>query len=88
MSTLELVAYGVAGILLLLMCFAFFKPLRAIFAMLLQAIGGGLGLYIFNLIFAKTGFFVGINIVTASICGVLGLPGFCLLLLGKMLYML
>jgi len=82
----EIAAYCIAALLLLLLFRIFYKPLKGVFVLLFQSVIGGAGLYIFNLIIAQTGFVIGVNIVTASICGLLGLPGFILLFLGKLLF--
>ncbi len=86
MSALEITAYVVLGVMLLVLGLIFFKPLKGIFAMLIQSALGGAGLYIFNLILSGTGFSIAINIVTASVCGLFGLPGFILLVLSKFLF--
>ncbi|MBO5733958.1 MAG: pro-sigmaK processing inhibitor BofA family protein, partial [Clostridia bacterium] len=44
------------------------------------------GLYIFNTVFAATGLTIGINIASASIVGVLGLPGLLLMIILKFIY--
>ena len=63
MTALEITAYVVLCIMLLVLGSIFFKPLKSVFTMMLQSSLGGAGLYIFNLIFSGTGFFIGINIL-------------------------
>ena len=83
MNVLAIAAYIVSALLILLLCRIFYRPLKHIFVMLFSSALGGACLYIFNLLAAKTGFVIGINIVTASVCGLLGLPGFVLLVFVK-----
>lgn len=83
MGIAEVSAYVLAGILILVLCRIFFRPLKTALWLGFNSLLGGLGLYIFNWIFAPTGFFIGINIVTAAIAGLLGLPGVLLLILVK-----
>ncbi len=86
MSMGAVAAYVLSAVLLLIIGKIFFKPLKSILWLLLHSALGGAGLYIFNLIFAGTGFSIGLNVVTASVCGLFGLPGFLLLIISKFLY--
>lgn len=86
MNFAEIAAYLISAVLVLVLCRIFFKPLKSVLVMIFHSALGGAGLYIFNLIFAQTGFAIGLNIVTASICGLLGLPGLIFLILGKLLF--
>ncbi len=86
MSLGEVAAYILSLVLLLVIGRIFFKPLKSVLLLLLHSALGGAGLYIFNFIFAGTGFSIGLNIVTASICGLFGLPGLVLLIISKILY--
>ncbi|MBQ3225601.1 MAG: pro-sigmaK processing inhibitor BofA family protein [Clostridia bacterium] len=83
MGIAEVSAYILAGVLVLVLCRIFFRPLKTVLWLGFNSLLGGLGLYIFNWIFAPTGFFIGINIATATIAGLLGLPGVLLLILVK-----
>ena len=82
----EIAAYILAATLALILCRIFFKPLKGILLLVLNSLLGGIGLYIFNWIFAPTGFAIAINVVTSSICGLFGLPGLVLLILLKLLF--
>ena len=73
-------------ILLCVLIFLFFKQVKGFFLLILNTFFGWAGLYIFNLLFSATGFFIGINIASASIVGVLGLPGLLLLVILKFIY--
>ena len=82
----EIAAYALAAIIMLILCRIFIKPLKTVLILILNSVLGGIGLYIFNLIFASIGFSIGINPVTAAVCGMLGLPGLVLLILVKLLF--
>ena len=79
-------AYILSALLLLVVGRIFFKPLKGILFLVLHSLLGGVGLYIFNLIFRSIGFTIGLNPVTASVCGLFGLPGLVLLVLLKLLF--
>ncbi len=82
----EIAAYILSAVLLLVLCRIFYKPLKGVFIMAFHSILGGAGLYICNAILGAVGFGVGVNIVTAAVCGLLGLPGLLLLLLLKLVF--
>ncbi len=82
----EIAAYILAAVLALIVCRIFYKPLKGILILALNSLLGGVGLYIFNWIFSATGFTIAINVVTASVCGLFGLPGLVLLVLLKLLF--
>lgn len=86
MSTSVMGALFACLILLAVLVVLFFKQLKGVFLLILNTILGWGGLYIFNLLFTATGFAIGINIASASIVGVLGLPGFLLLVVLKFIY--
>ena len=88
MSAGEITAFVILGVILLALLGIFIRPLKQILGLVLRSVLGGLCLYIFNLIFAGVGFTIGLNIVTASVCGILGLPGFVTLILGRFMCIL
>lgn len=73
-------------IILAVLVVLFFKQLKGIFLLFLNTALGWAGLYIFNLLFASVGFSIGINIASASIVGVFGVPGVLLLAILKFIY--
>ncbi len=87
MSFGHMAAYLIAGALILVLCGIFLKPLKGFLVMALYSVLGGFCLYISNLLLSLFGFSIGINIVTATVYGLFGLPGFVLLLLLKLLFM-
>lgn len=79
---INLIVYGLIGIFILALIIKFFKwPLK----ILLNGIFGVFLLYIVNFLGAGFGIHIGINIVTALIAGILGIPGVAVLILFKIL---
>ncbi|MPN26503.1 hypothetical protein SDC9_173928 [bioreactor metagenome] len=61
----------------------FRTPLKLVLKLLLNTLLGFLALYLLNLTSGFTGLSMGLNLPNALVIGVLGLPGFILLLLIK-----
>ncbi len=78
MKTAIMCALGI--ILLFLMFKVFSSPLKLILKLGLNTLLGFAALYIFNLLGGFTGFTLGLNWFNAVILGILGIPGFGLLL--------
>jgi len=77
----ELVLYGVIGIVILFIVLKIFKwPIK----ILLNGIFGVALLYLVNLVGAEFNFYIGINVVTALIAGILGVPGVAALIIFKL----
>ena len=80
---ISLIVYGIIGIFILALIIKFFKwPLK----ILLNGIFGVFILYIVNFFGANFGIHIGINIVTALIAGILGIPGVIVLIIFKMFF--
>ncbi len=62
----------------------FSVPLKALFKLIINSVLGGLLIFIINLIGAVWNFHIGLNIVTAILVGVLGIPGAVLLVILKL----
>lgn len=60
-----------------------FRPIRGVLKLFLHSATGWVGLYILNYIFAFANFSIGINIASATIFGILGVPGLILMVLTK-----
>ena len=86
MTFWEASAYVLALGLLLIAARIFIKPIKAVSLMLLSSILGGVGLYAFNYVGASLGITIGINIVTAAVCGLLGVPGLTCLAALKLIF--
>ena len=75
---------AVLAVLLVLRLFA--APLRLALKVLVNTAIGFLALIVVNLTAAITGVAVGVNLINAVVIGVLGLPGFVLLLLMQWMF--
>jgi inhibitor of the pro-sigma K processing machinery len=60
------------------------KYLKALFKLIINSVLGGLLIFIINLIGAVWNFHIGLNIVTAILVGILGIPGAVLLVILKL----
>lgn len=77
----------VCSCILLLMIRLFFSPLKIAVTSTIKTIFGFLWLAIFNMFSASLGFTLGFNILNALVIGILGFPGFVLLLFSKYVLM-
>ncbi len=77
----KLLAAVLAGFLLLALLRVFSTPLRLALKLLVNTLLGFLALWAVNLTAAVTGVSLGLNLMNALVIGILGLPGFVLLLL-------
>lgn len=78
-----------AWIIGVLIVFAFGKamllPLKILLRLVINGILGGIAIIIINLIGAPLGFTISLNLFSAFVAGVLGLPGIILLVILKFL---
>lgn len=72
-------------ILLFVLGKIFIWPLKKILKLIFNSIFGGILIYIINIIGMNFGFHIGLNILTAIIVGILGIPGAILLVLLKII---
>lgn len=78
---LNLIVAFVFGLLLLyLLVRVLYLPLRLFLKLLGNALVGGIILAIFNAVGSLWGLTIGINVITAFVTGILGIPGIILLL--------
>lgn len=63
----------------------FIIPLKSILKLVLNSIIGGILIYIINLVGMNFGFHIGLNLLTAVIVGLLGVPGAALLVVLKII---
>jgi len=76
---LNITAYIVGSIILYIFIYLCYKPLMFFFKIACHGIIGIAALIICNIICGFFGVAVGFNIITATVAGVLGLPGVALL---------
>ncbi|HHU91268.1 MAG TPA: pro-sigmaK processing inhibitor BofA [Clostridiaceae bacterium] len=78
-----------AWIIGVLIVFAFGKamllPLKILLRLVINGILGGIAIIIINLIGAPLGFTISLNLFSAFVAGILGLPGIILLVILKFL---
>ncbi len=86
MNTTILIVGGIILVVLFVLLNMLFRPVRALFALILNTILGWAGLYIFNFLFSPLGMAIGINLVSATTVGVLGVPGLLLLIILKLIF--
>lgn len=73
-------AFSAGLVLLFILIRLFYAPLRLAFKLFLNAIAGGVMLFLINLAGSLCGIYIGINVMTCAVSGVLGVPGIALLL--------
>lgn len=82
MSVVEKIALGLVLLFLVVMCLRLFAaPLKLALKVLLNSALGFGAVWLLNLTTAVTGLSLGLNWFNALLIGILGLPGFGLLLL-------
>lgn len=82
MSVVEKIALGLVLLFLVVVCLRLFAaPLKLALKVLLNSALGFGAVWMLNLTTAVTGLSLGLNLFNAVIIGILGIPGFGLLLL-------
>ena len=79
MNMQTVISYIVGSLVLYFLIFLCYKPFRWVWRVACHAALGVGALYLCNLALGWCGLFVGVNLVTAIIAGVLGIPGIALL---------
>ena len=80
-----ILAYTAGVMLIFMVSWIFFKPLKILGKVILNSLIGVLFLIIFNFFGQYTGIYIGVNEFTALTIGILGIPGFIAILLLKLL---
>jgi len=76
----------VAGVLIVLaLGKALILPMKVVFRLLINCLLGGLVILLINLLGQPFGFFIPLNIISALVAGILGLPGIILMVILKYL---
>ena len=81
-----LIVGGIVLVAMFILLNMMFRPVRAVFSLIFNTILGWAGLYIFNFLVSPIGLAIGINLVSATTVGVLGIPGLLLLIVLKFIY--
>lgn len=76
-----ILAFFFGALVIYLLARLLYLPMRLFFRLLINTLAGGLLLLLFNSIGVYWGLQIGLNVVTALIVGLMGLPGVILLLI-------
>ncbi|MGI6086133.1 MAG: pro-sigmaK processing inhibitor BofA family protein [Acetivibrionales bacterium] len=82
---LIILAWGIGVLIVFAFGKAMLLPLKIIFRLVINGILGGIAILIINLIGAPLGFTISLNLISALVVGILGLPGIILLVILKFL---
>lgn len=75
MSSESIIMYMIGICLLFTVVIFFSDKFKIIGKFIFNGIIGSFCIYIINILFSFTGIFVGINIITFAVTGILGIPG-------------
>ncbi len=81
-----ILAYAVGIILLFILGRIFIVPLKAVLKLVFNALLGAIAILLVNWVGSLVGFHIALNIYSAFIVGTLGLPGFVLLVILKLIF--
>lgn len=81
-----ILAYIIGIILLLILGRLLFVPLKVVMKLIYNALLGAVAIFLVNLIGGIFGFHMAFNIYTAFVVGILGIPGFILLVILKLIF--
>lgn len=80
-----ILAYSAGIMLIFMISWIFVKPLKFLGRLILNSLLGALFLIIFNYFGQYTGVYIGVNVVSALLLGILGIPGFIAILVVRLL---
>ncbi len=80
-----ILAYSAGIMLIFMVSWIFVKPLKFLGRLILNSLLGALFLIIFNYFGQYTGMYIGVNVVSALLLGILGVPGFIAIFIVKLL---
>lgn len=83
MDTTILISFITCIIFILIFGKILLFPVKKIITILTNSILGGLAIWLINIVGTSFNFHIGLNIITALIAGLLGIPGVILLILLK-----
>lgn len=83
----KFLGYILGLLIIFTVCKIFFKPLKVIFKFFFSSFLGLVLLFIINSFSHITGFYIGINPITALILGLLGVPGIIVIAILKFFIM-
>lgn len=81
-----ILAYIVGIILLFILGRFLLVPLKVVMKLVFNALAGGIAILLANVIGSLFGFHIAFNVYTSFIVGTLGVPGFILLVILKLIF--
>ncbi len=81
LTTAALLFFGFA--VLYILVWIFIKPVKFILKIIANSAVGALCLILFNYVGSLFGITLGVNLYSSAICGILGIPGFLMLICSK-----
>lgn len=81
MDSLSIIVSMIVICLAMIALLVMAKPIKLLLGIFLNSVVGAVALVVSNYILAPLGVAVGINLLTLGFIGLLGLPGFCALIL-------
>ncbi len=80
-DSMSIIAALFGIIILYVLCLVFIKPIQFIFRLFINILFGGIMIFAYNFLGGLFGVSIGINLLTSSIAGILGIPGIALIFL-------
>ncbi len=80
-----ILAYSAGIMIVFMISWIFVTPLKFLGRLILNSLLGAVFLILFNLVAQYFNFHIGVNLMTAMMLGILGIPGFIAILLLKLL---
>ena len=77
------IPFAVGAIILFAVLIFILKPLRALFKIIINSALGACLLLLYNMVGGSLGLYIGVNAYTALTVGILGIPGFLLIVILK-----
>lgn len=81
-----IIAYAFGIILLFVVGRLLLVPIKVVLKLVFNGLLGALAIILINLVGGLAGFHIGLNVVTAFIVGILGIPGLLFLILLKLIF--
>lgn len=81
-----ILAYIVGIILLYILGRFLLVPMKVVLKLIYNGILGGVALIVINLVGGLFGFHIALNVVSAFVAGILGIPGVILLIILKLIF--
>ncbi len=76
-------AFALGMVILFVIVRMFYAPLKAVLKLAINSVCGGLIMCVVNIAGSLFGIHIGINVFTALVAGVLGIPGIAFMLLAQ-----